>query len=102
MQLDPVTGPISREKLHELAAAPYGEALKEIRKHDPFWGIAPGEKVKFRVNASRKAREEGFATVEAETEEEAKELAKKLRESDFCWDAVGFDTDDFEIERVEL
>jgi hypothetical protein len=95
------TGPITREKLFELAAAPYGEALKEIRKIDPLWGFAPGEKIKFRVTASRYAREEGFATVEAETEEEAKELADKLKESEFSWDAVGFDTEGFEIEGVE-
>ncbi len=98
---DPVTGPISREKLQELSAAPFGEALKEIRKHDPFYGIREGEPIVWRVSASRRAREDGIAEVSADSIEKARILAEDLKESDFSWDASCIDTDDFEIEDVE-
>lgn len=99
MQQDPTFGPLSREKLFDLAAAPFGEALKEIRKHDPLYGLQVGETIKWRVRAVRQARETGFAYVDADTAENAQRLAEALTEDKFCWECD--DADDFDIESVE-
>jgi hypothetical protein len=101
MQFDPVTGPLTREKLSELVRAPHGQALKEIRKFDPLFGLMEGELIEWRVRASRRAPEDGFATVKADSLEAAKKLAGNLKESDFCWDARCVDVYDFDIEEVE-
>lgn len=97
---DPVTGPLSREKLHELADAPFGAALKEIRKFDPLYGIRDGDLVKWRVKATRMAREDGVAEVEAASIEGAKRLAEELDADDFDWDEFNSDIGDLEIEDV--
>jgi len=99
MQQDPIFGPLSREKLQELSAAPYGEALKEIRKHDPLFGLREGETITWRVRATRQAREYGYANVDAASQEEATRIAEKLDEANFSWDCD--DADEFEIDTVE-
>ena len=35
---DPVSGPLSRQRLKELADLPYGKAKGEIQLYDPLWG----------------------------------------------------------------
>lgn len=85
-KLDPVTGPIPREEFKKLVDAPYGEALRRIRKHDPLYGRPPGEKFKWACTFTREVTEEGVGYVMAESEEEAEEMAGKLKESDLHWD----------------
>src|ERR1035437_3871322 len=46
---DPITGPLSREQFKALVDAPFGHATKEIRKIDPLYGRADGEKFEFEV-----------------------------------------------------
>lgn len=84
--LDPSTGPIPRDKFREIVAAPFGEAANEIRKYDPLWGRAPGEKLKWKVTYEREVVETGTAIVEAETEKEAERLADGLDDSKIRWD----------------
>lgn len=83
---DPVTGPISREELAGLANAPFGEAHKTIRKHDPLWGKKEGEKIEWNVEFEREVTEYACATVKAESEEEARKIAENLKEDDILWD----------------
>lgn len=92
---DPVTGPLSRAELAALVAAPFGEAGKAIRKHDPFWGLAAGEKVEWEVKC--KAKKRGVAYVKAASEKEAHKLAEELTDFDVDWG----DDDNFEILSVE-
>ncbi len=99
MRLDPVTGPMSREEFAEAVNAPFGEARKAIRKHDPLWGRETGEMIKWEIKFTRTVHEVGFATVEATTEKEAEKLADKIPESQISWD-VGDDCGDIEIEDV--
>jgi hypothetical protein len=89
--MDPVTGPISRETLKELASLPYGAARAVIQKHDPLWGRQEGELITFAVKAAGTMY--GTAYVKAKTPEEADELADKLGVNDFDWDdgSDGFD-----------
>lgn len=101
MKLDPSTGPISRDEFAALIAAPFGEARKAIRKHDPLWGRETGEVIKWEVRYSRKVREEGYATVEAATLKEAEKLADKVPCSQISWDIGDSYDDDVEIESVE-
>lgn len=96
-KLDPVTGPIPRDEFSKLVVAPYGQALKEIRKYDPLYGRITGEKFKWAVRFTREVEEEGWGYVEAATEEEVIELGKKLKAKDLNWDAgdyVGMPTFD--------
>src|SRR5215475_1218923 len=81
---DPATGPLTRSKFKALVAAPFGEAGKEIQKHDPFWGLKDGEKVKFDVEI--KAELYGHATVEASSQKEAERLAEKLEVTEIDWE----------------
>ena|SRR6185369_2183282 len=97
MAFDPVTGPISRSEFAELVAAPYGEATKRIRKYDPLYGRAPGEKVRYRVEAS--GRMVGTGYVEASSQEEADRLADELTDASFDWQDSG---SGFDIILVEL
>jgi hypothetical protein len=96
MAKDPVTGPISREKFAELVASPYGEACKEIRKHDPMWGRKAGEKIRWRVSFSRTSHETGYAIVAACSEKEAEKIACDLDDSKIAWDY-----DDCDLAQVE-
>ncbi len=83
-------GPLSQEEFKALVEAPYGAAKLAIQKHDPLWGRDepdPGEKRKWRV------------TVEAETEEEAEELAQAIPDSQINWDYE--DSDPPEVDSVE-
>ena len=94
---DPVTGPFTRQQFQELVSAPYGEALKKIREVDPYLGIRPGEKIRFRVTGS--ARLQGVAFIQAESIKQAQELADKLGEHDFDWG--GYGCSDVDIVDVE-
>jgi hypothetical protein len=87
MKHDPITGPMPREKLAELIAAPHGEAQDIIRQYDPFWGLAPGAKIDFEVELC--AEVTGYAVVQAASLEEAKKLAEGLSA-----DEVEFDRHD--------
>jgi hypothetical protein len=91
MQFDPVTGPLSREKLHELAAAPFGAATKEIRKHDPLWGLEEGTPIEWKIEF--KQERTGFAVVKAATEKGALAVADTLPMDEIEWE-----DDDFGIE----
>lgn len=95
---DPSTGPISRETLQELVAAPFGEATKIIRQYDPQWGRADGEKFKWRVQVERSGADTGVAYIEAANKEEANKLADELTECDVEWN---YDSDSIDIVSVE-
>lgn len=86
MKHDPISGPIPRHEFRKLATAPHGEALRVIRKHDPLFGREPGEKIKWRVEFERRARERGYGVVEAATLKEAQELAEKLKAREIDWE----------------
>lgn len=98
MTNDPVSGPIPRDIFDELVTAPYGVAAKTIRKFDPTWDRAEGEKFKWRVRFEREVTEVGYATVEAESADEAEQIAQNLDEQEileagetdnFCaWDVI--------------
>jgi hypothetical protein len=96
--LDPSTGPIPRDEFVKLVNAPYGEALKGIRKYDPLWGRQPGEKIKWKVKCRTVGIRYGEAEVEATSEQHAKKLAENLTYDEVEWD---WDEDDFEIVKVE-
>lgn len=98
-QHDPVTGPLSREQFAALVAAPYGEAVKAIRKHDPLYDRDEGEPIKWKIRLRRTSTETGIAYVEAATEKGAEALADLLNERDISWDYD--DSDEFEIVSVE-
>lgn len=90
------TGPLTPDELKALAEAPYGEATKAIRKHDPMFGRKPGEKVEWQLLARNTST--FVAYVEAETEDEAHELARKLGSAE--WDFYSTNKS-FEILSVE-
>lgn len=94
---DPVTGPIPREVFAKAILAPYGGAKKIIREYDPLWGIAPGDKIRWKVEAMSKQWGEAF--VEADSQEEADQKADELDESDFDWD---YSSGDVTIISVEI
>lgn len=96
--LDPVTGPLTREQIRELAQAPFGTARAEIQKHDPFWGLTEGEKIEFEVIC--KGRIEGRAYIKATSQEEADGLAYDLTEAEIDWDFGGA-SDDFNINSIK-
>lgn len=96
-KLDPITGPLSRDEFAECITAPFGEAKKVIRKHDPFWGLSKGEKIDFEVTVS--AIVTGRAIVSASNQEEADSLADKLTEHDVDWG--GYGCDDIDVITVE-
>lgn len=77
--LDPVSGPLSKDELRALVDAPFGQATKIIRRHDPLYGRAPGEKIRWKVRLE--GHMQGTAYVEAATEKEASDLADKITES---------------------
>ena len=85
---DTVTGPLSREEFRGLVDAPYGQAKKAIRKHDPLFGVTPGEKIKWVVTAEQDCPMRGTAFVSAASKEEADELGGKLTYNDFDWDVI--------------
>lgn len=88
MSHDPVSGPLSREELRELVAAPYGAGLKVLRRYDPMVGRAPGETIKWRVSMYRECIERGWVTVEASSADEAEDIASKLPDAKIEWDDV--------------
>lgn len=98
-------GPLSREMFQALVDAPHGSAAATIKKYDPLYGTGkegPPPAFKWRVRFSRRAREEGFAIIEAPTEAEAERKAAEMSENEIDWDA-GRDSDwGFEVTNVEL
>jgi len=96
--IDPSTGPVPREKFAALIHAPFGQAAKEIRKYDPLFGRAPGEKIKWTVRVESMGRRDGTAEVEAASEKEAEKLAEDLSSDDVEWD---WDEDDFRITSIK-
>lgn len=97
MAFDPISGPVPRDEFAKLAAAPFGEALKVIKKYDPLWGLKEGEKLTWRVRAS--SRMHGTAYIEAATQEEADNLADDLSDASFDWECSKFSID---IDSVEI
>lgn len=97
MAHDPITGPLSRTEFAELVRAPHGYAKKVIRKHDPYYRLEPGEKVRFRVEASGRMR--GMAYVEAQSQQEAEKLADALSDASFDWQGADFDIIAVEIDQ---
>lgn len=95
---DPSTGPIPREKFAELVNAPFGEASKAIRQHDPQWGRAPGAKFQWLVHVERSGSDQGRAWVDAASQEEAEQLAANLSTFDVDWE---YDGDRFMVVSVE-
>jgi len=83
---DPSTGVVPRAAFAEAVKAPFGQAKEIIRKYDPLWGYAPGEKFPWTVKADTMHPAQGRATVLAETQEEADKLADELGLNDFDWD----------------
>lgn len=98
MAHDRITGPLSRTEFAELVTAPYGEAKKVIRKHDPYYRLEPHEKVRFRVEVSGRMR--GMAYVEATSQAEAEKLADALTDASFDW--MGGDFDIIEVKPDSL
>lgn len=94
--MNPVSGKMPIEEFRKLKDAPYGAAIKTIRKYDPCWGVKPGEKIKWTVTATAQMR--GEATVEASSQEEAEKLADLLPDHEFDWEALS----DAEIEIDEV
>lgn len=94
-QLKPF-GPIPRDEFMKLVEAPFGEAIKRIRKWDPLYGRAKGEKIKWKVECRGELY--GTAYVEAATQEEADKLADDLDCGAVDW---GDGSSDFEIDSVE-
>jgi hypothetical protein len=85
-----------REEFRKLIDAPYGAALKSIRKYDPLFGRAEGEKVKWKVTASQNMT--GTAFVQAADQKEAEALADELGDSQFDWDGGYGDIDVLSVE----
>lgn len=96
MPNDPVSGPIPRDKFVEMVNLPYGEACKAIRKYDPMFGRQPGENIKWRVKYSRTLYEEGYATIEATSEDEAEKIAADLPDYNISWSC-----DDSDMAQIE-
>lgn len=81
---DPVSGPMPKQRLRELADLPFGAARKAIQQYDPIWGLQPGEKIEFEVRVS--GHMQGTAIVKAADQKEADALADKLNSGDVDWD----------------
>lgn len=102
MNNDPVTGPFSRDEFSALVNAPYGQAWKAIRKHDPLFGRTSGERFKWLVTLEQDCPMRAHAFVEACSEDEARELAENLPFNDLDWNVIdcaaayGFDVVDVE------
>lgn len=88
-KLDPVTGPVPREEFAQAVAAPAGEAAKILRRYDPFFGKAAGEKITWKVRVRRSGYDKGTAYVEAASEKEAGELVDDLDDDEIDWDYGG-------------
>lgn len=86
MRLDPITGPLSRDEFKALVVAPFGAAAKIIRTHDPLWGLKAGDKIEWKVTATRTVEQTGTGWVKASTKEEAEKLAEGLGSGDLDWD----------------
>ncbi len=86
MAHDPISGPMPRERLRELADAPFGEAAKAIRKYDPQFGRREGEKFEWEVRVERSGPDQGTVIVMAANEDEACDLAEDADECDVSWD----------------
>jgi hypothetical protein len=92
--LDPSTGPVPREVFAKLGEAPFGAAVKIIRRYDPLYGRVEGKKIKWTVLCETNGRRAGTAEVEATSEKAAEKAAENLSYDDVEWD---WDEDDFTI-----
>jgi hypothetical protein len=97
-ELDRSTGPVPRAEFADLVNAPFGQAVKVIRKYDPLYGRQPGEKIKWVVQVQEMGRRDGTAEVEAASEKEAEKIAENLSSDDVEWD---YDGADFRIVSIE-
>ena len=89
-------GPISAEDFQRAIDAPFGGASEILRKHDPLWGKInrdpePGKLTKWKVFVTQQVTMEAYANIEAETEEDALEIARTMRDGEFSWDFNGSD-----------
>lgn len=96
--VDPVSGPLSREELRALAAAPHGQAVKVIRKHDPLFGRQEGEKIEWSVEYTAEIK--GYATVMATSLKEAEKEADNLEVANISWHE--FEISNSDISDVEV
>jgi hypothetical protein len=80
-----------------LVNAPFGHATKAIRKYDPLYGRAVGEKINWRVRCEA-MRTTGIAEVEASSAEDAAAAAADLSFHEVDWDG---DEDSFRILSIE-
>jgi hypothetical protein len=93
-------GPLTVERLKELADAPMGRATKALREHDPMWNRQPGDKIRWKVTFREWVLMEGYKYVEAETEEEAQKLADEIKEDQIDCDEF-IKATDFEQFKLE-
>lgn len=75
-------GPLTIDRLKELADAPMGAATKALREHDPLWGRALGEKIKWRIEYEQCVTMGGYKIIEAESEDEAMKIFDKMEDSE--------------------
>lgn len=81
-------GPLSADEFQSLVSAPYGAAVKTIRKYDPLYGkvSTEGELVKWKVTLQKEVTMTGYVIVEAATEEDAENIADTIDENKIDWD----------------
>lgn len=79
-------GPLSPEEMQQAIAAPHGAAVKIIRQHDPMWGRAHGEAIKWKVRVTQEVVMEAFVEVEADSQEDALAAAEALDANKLSWD----------------
>lgn len=97
----PISGPISPDELKSLADLPYGQATIELRKHDPLYGVKPGQKIEWIVRVSCETKMEGYVTVKADSEEEAIRKAERVPASTIDWNFSGYDDEEVEACHAE-
>ena len=96
------TGPMPADKFRELIDAPFGAAAKAIRQYDPLWGRSEGEKIRWSVRLSMDCPMVAAVTVEAETADEAENLAYEMSPHSIEWEpADGYSGDEFIVMNVE-
>jgi hypothetical protein len=91
-------GPLSDEEIQAAINAPFGGAADILRKHDPMWGkfLSTGDKIRWKVTLHQQVTMQATTYVEAETEEEAEELAAMIDSAKLTFDTF-VDSDDGEV-----
>src|SRR5690606_16108210 len=96
------TGPIPADKFRELVDAPFGAAARAIRQYDPLWGRSEGEKIRWSVRLSMDCPMVASVTIEAETADEAENLAYAMSPHSFEWEPEeGYRVGNFIVMSVE-